>query len=271
MPPLASPIGERRDLEHAPRRRSERPGRRRGRDGDCGSGMFSRWPVVSASTVSRYSLTASTSQPTSVAIRAMTPASSSQPPKTSPSNSANIPNAPRNGRHDGPGMWTPGGGPSWMTTPAATGTVAPDVVVVDAQTPRPASRAASGPGRSTPEDQDRARRRRGRGTAGTTPTAAKTGANDGPGMWIPAGVLGVIALLAAAGRRGASRRRRNVQIRTTTTRTAISRPGAAPMSAPQSGVTNLRGQLEEAGPDPFEHRSVGSARVGPGRRRSLVR
>ena len=26
------------------------------------------------------------------------------------------PSAPRIGRNDGPGMWTPGGGPSWMTT-----------------------------------------------------------------------------------------------------------------------------------------------------------
>ena len=37
------------------------------------------------------------------------------------------------------------------------------------------------------------------------PIAAKAGANDGPGMWIPAGVLGSIALLPAAGRRGLDR------------------------------------------------------------------
>src|SRR4029077_4178710 len=70
------------------------------------AGGFSRWPVVSARTTSRYSLTASPSQPTSVAISAMMPAVSSQPPNTRPRNRANNPNAPRNGRHDGPGMWT---------------------------------------------------------------------------------------------------------------------------------------------------------------------
>ncbi len=77
---------------------------------------------MSALTVWRYSATASTSQPMSVETRAMMPAASTHSPNTSPSITANSPNAPRNGRHDGPGMWTPGGGPSW--------TVAGTIVVV---------------------------------------------------------------------------------------------------------------------------------------------
>ena len=71
-----------------PRRRSGRPAPRAAATASRGAGPFSRWPVVSASTVSPYSLTASASQPTSVAIRAMTPAASSQPPKTRPRNSS---------------------------------------------------------------------------------------------------------------------------------------------------------------------------------------
>ena len=48
-------------------------------------------------------------------VTAMTPMISSHSPKTRPSISIVTPTAPRNGRNDGPGMWTPGGGPSWMT------------------------------------------------------------------------------------------------------------------------------------------------------------
>ena len=43
------------------------------------------------------------------------------------------------------------------------------------------------------------------------------------------------------------------------------------MSAPQSGDDELGGQLEEAGPEPFEHRSVSPGRVGAQAARSLVR
>ena len=45
----------------------------------------------------------------------MTPTASSHSPKTSPRNSSAVPIAPTIGRHDGPGTWTPGGGPSWTT------------------------------------------------------------------------------------------------------------------------------------------------------------
>ena len=63
------------------------------RDGVRGGGMLSRWPVESASTVLRYSLTASMNQPTRVRIRVMTPTASSQPPKTRPSSSIAVPSA----------------------------------------------------------------------------------------------------------------------------------------------------------------------------------
>ena len=42
------------------------------------------------------------------------------------------PSAPRNGRNDGPGMWTPGGGPCGRR-PGARGVGRADVVVVDPQ------------------------------------------------------------------------------------------------------------------------------------------
>ena len=38
--------------------------------------------------------------------------------------SIDTPSAPRNGRKDGPGMWTPGGGPVW-TSAGSAGTVEP--------------------------------------------------------------------------------------------------------------------------------------------------
>ena len=54
-----------------------------------------------------------------------------------------------------------------------------------------------GPGKTTPRKSR------------NDPTAAKTGANDGPGMWIPAGVFGGTGILPRrAG--GAARRRRTV-------------------------------------------------------------
>ncbi len=89
-----------------------------------GSGMFSRWPVVSASTVFSNSARAAPIHPASVRISAMTPAARIQPPKTRPRNSNPAPRAARNGRKDGPGMCTPGGGPVWVTS-GSSGTVDP--------------------------------------------------------------------------------------------------------------------------------------------------
>ena len=68
------------------------------------------------------------------------------------------------------------------------------------------------------------------------PTAAKAGANDGPGMWMPAGVFGWIRCFPRrAG--GAVRIRRIIQSRKNTTKTAMI-TGMTPMILPQSGVTN---------------------------------
>ena len=98
------------------RRSAARPAPASSSDGVRGAGRLSRWPVASASSALTYSLRASASQPTRVAMRAITPAASSQPPNTRPSISIPVPIAPRNGRNDGPGMWTPAGGPSWTRT-----------------------------------------------------------------------------------------------------------------------------------------------------------
>ena len=221
------------------------------RRGVPGGGPLSRWPVVSASTTRRYSMTASVSQPISVAIRAMTPTARSQPPKTRPRNRANTPNAPRNGRHDGPGMWTPGGGPSWIDGRELRGRRA-DVVVVDPQ-------ALGQPVEQRQDERDDARgrgsgrRRRARGDAGRAPTAAKNGAKDGPGMWMPAGVLRrTRPLPRRAG--GASASIRKSRSSTTTTSDEDADRDERDEHAPV-GRDELRGQLEDAGPEPFEHRS----------------
>ncbi len=162
-------------------------------DGVRGAGPFSRCPVRSASTVRTYSLRASTSQPTSVAIerRSRRRPAASRRRRGRPS-TAMTPIAPMIGRNDGPGMWTPGGG-----SPTTTGTRR------DGRSsrhrgrrcagPRPASRATSGSGRSRRARGSR-RRRRGRASAGTRRPTAKTGENDGPGMWMPAGVRAGIRL-----------------------------------------------------------------------------
>ena len=70
-----------------------------------------------------------------------------------------------------------------------------------------------------------------------TPTAANTGASDGPGMWMPAGALGSIRCFPRrAG--GAARRRRKVQMMPTAMSTAIP-IGSRAMSDPQSGMTSF--------------------------------
>ena len=68
-----------------------------------------------------------------------------------------------------------------------------DVVVVEAH--RLAQPVEQGQDQGEDAEDRTARRRRGRGRAGAAPIAAKTGANDGPGMWMPAGVLGGTRLL----------------------------------------------------------------------------
>src|SRR4029079_4807341 len=78
--------------------------------GQAGAGMFSRWPVASASTTFRYSLRASLSQPSRVTIVKMTPTARTQPPNTRPPTRTNVQSAARSGRNDGPGTCTPGGG-----------------------------------------------------------------------------------------------------------------------------------------------------------------
>src|SRR5919109_1502744 len=54
--------------------------------------------------------TASTSQYSRVIARMIAPIPSSGPVKTRPRNRAKAPSAASGGAHDGPGMWTPGGG-----------------------------------------------------------------------------------------------------------------------------------------------------------------
>ena len=132
FPPAAGRAGrEHARLEDAaPRVRMSAP--RGGATASRGAGPLSRWPVVSASTVRRYSWTASVSQPTRVAMRAMTPTASSQPPKTRPRNSRNTPERteerpPRRPGHVDAGRW-----PLVDRRPAASAG-RPDVLVVDAQ------------------------------------------------------------------------------------------------------------------------------------------
>ena len=89
--PLAS-LG-REDARLEDRRTDDQDGQdgRAAATGVAGGGPLSSGRSVSASTVRRYSMTASVSQPTSVAIRAMTPTASSQPPNTRPRNSSEDP------------------------------------------------------------------------------------------------------------------------------------------------------------------------------------
>src|SRR5215203_1965099 len=68
-----------------------------------------------------------------------------------------------------------------------------------------------------------------------SPTPAKIGANDGPGIWMPAGVRrvrGCFPRLAG----GAFASRRKIRMRTTTTKSAIP-TGMSETRTPQSGVT----------------------------------
>ena len=127
---------------------------------------------------SRYSLTASMSQPTSVTISAMTPAASSQPPKTSPSMSIAVPIAPRNGRNDGPGMCTPGGGPSWMTA-GSVGVVSRRGRGRRSAAPRQPVQQGQRQGDGT-QQQDPGRRTRAPGTAGTPPSPRRSGRTTVP-------------------------------------------------------------------------------------------
>ncbi len=65
---------------------------------------------------------------------------------------------------------------------------------------------------------------------------ARIGANDGPGIWMPAGVRGRIGALPRRG--GAarhSRRKTQARMATTSMRTKI---GSSATKAPQSGMTN---------------------------------
>ena len=67
------------------------------------------------------------------------------------------------------------------------------------------------------------------------PIAAKTGANDGPGMWIPAGV-GCASLVLPRRAFGCRRNFRNIQMIQTTTIAKMA-SGMSAISAPQSGMT----------------------------------
>ena len=89
--------------------------------GKRGAGMFSRCPVASALTVSAYSLRASLSHPRRPIAVIRTPATKTAGWMTRPSSIAAAAIEARSGRNDGPGMWTPGGGPSWTTAGSAVG------------------------------------------------------------------------------------------------------------------------------------------------------
>ena len=196
--------------------------------------MLSRWPVVSASTVLRYSLTASMSQPTRVRIEG-DDADGQQPPTEHEAEQQHR----RPERRRGTGGTTDRAcgrraadrcGPP----PAAPGSCRRSPCRRSAA-PRPASTAGSGPGRWR-RGRGSGRRTRGPGTAGRPRSPRRPARSDGPGMWMPAGVCGSIRCLPRRGL-GARRRRRNVQTRMRTTRTRM-RIGSSAMIAPQSGMTN---------------------------------
>ena len=86
--------------------------------GKRGAGMFSRWPVASAFSTSRYSFRASTSQPTRPMTVMRRPAMNTTGSMTRPSSMAAVAIEASRGRNEGPGMWTPAGGPTTTGAPA---------------------------------------------------------------------------------------------------------------------------------------------------------
>src|SRR3954447_20953068 len=83
---LAADFGGNQPWVNTTPTRSRMPIAQNRRFGHVGAGSFPRWPVVSASTVWRYSLPASSSQPSRGMIVKTTPNSRIQPGNTSPRN-----------------------------------------------------------------------------------------------------------------------------------------------------------------------------------------
>ena len=158
-------------------------------DGVRGAGRLSRWPVRSASTVWTYSLRASISQP----ISADDEGERRRPPAASRRRRARGTAARSRARRGSAG--TTGracgrraAGPSWTRAGRAVRRRL-DVVVVDAQPlGQPVEQGQDQ--RDRPRGPGPRRRRRGPRNSRNVPIAAKIGANDGPGMWMPAGVRG---------------------------------------------------------------------------------
>ena len=139
-----------------------RVGRRR-------SGMFSRWPVRSASSVLRYSAVKSMSQPRSVQTRKRTADTRTQPPTTRPPNRAPTPSAPRSGRIGRPGHVDAGRRAAMDDRGQRCGWLG-DVVVV-------ADRLAAPDEQRDDQDHDAdppGRRRRPRGPANSAPAPKAT-------------------------------------------------------------------------------------------------
>ena len=164
---------------------------------------------------------------------AMVPAASNHGPNTSPASRRAAPSAAISGRNDGPGMCTPSGGPSCTT--AGQLRLGPlDVALVEhdasrSQYSRPIARPIApstsvSPPKTTPRNSRKA------------PTAAKIGANDGPGMWTPTGGRGWMR--AFPRRAGAARAIRQNWITMTTRTSAKIATGSSAISPPQSGMTN---------------------------------
>ena len=97
------------------------------------------------------------------------------------------------------------------------------------------------------------------------PTAAKMGANDGPGMWMPSGVRG--SMRAFRDGPAAARASRRNWSKMTTKTSAKTATGSSAISPPQSGMTNWdvksRMLVQIFGGDPVS--------AGVARSRSVVR
>ena len=122
--------------------------------------------------------------------------------------------------------------------------------------PRPASRAGSGRARSRRGPASSPPKTSPSRTAGTRRPPRTIGANDGPGMWIPAGVAGCDPLLAARGRAAPCTSRRKTHEQDGHDDDRRRRPAGQRDERAPVGHDELRGRGRGAVPDLFEHRSV---------------
>ena len=225
--------------------------------GRCRDGRSSR-PRPSV----RYSTSASVSQPTSVEMSAITPDRQEPATEHQAEQQREHPERPEERTPRRPGHVDAGRRPvvddrrqrSWLVSPMSCRRCA---------APRPASRAASGQGdhaederhateHQAEEQQEQARPPR--RPARTTARACGCRVASRAGC---AACRGAAAARSPGGGRATAGRRR---------RGRRSGPAGSAMSTPQSGMTNCGDQLEDAGPEFFEHRSSRSGRAAGGDR-----